>query len=394
MKKLRVLFIGDGAAPTGFSTVMHGIIENLPQKIFDVHHLAINYRGDPHDYTWKLYPASLLNTNDFLGLERLKHQFSKIDDGWDGIFILNDLWVINMYLKVIKESFTKIPPIVIYFPVDSTSYDKEWVENFDIVKKVVVYTRFGFDVLSEVYDGDNVSIIPHGINTNIFKKLSDSRETIRLNIFPNTGDFTNAFIVLSANRNQPRKRLDITMKAFSIFAKNKKDVKLYLHCGIKDAGYDIIKLATKLNIQDKLIITSNSRGIQNIPPNKLNVIYNACNVGINSSIGEGWSLTNMEHAVTGAPQVVPNHSALTELYEDCGILVPTKYDFTNIDTLTEGKVVTPEDMATGLEMLYEDKNLYAELSTKSINKFSNEKYSWEYIVKNNWMPIFEDAYEI
>jgi len=41
------------------------------------------------------------------------------DQNFDLIFILNDPWVIDTYLKVIQEQFKKIPPIVVYFPVDA-----------------------------------------------------------------------------------------------------------------------------------------------------------------------------------------------------------------------------------------------------------------------------------
>jgi len=47
MEKKKVLFIGDGVTPTGFSTVTHNIIRNLPKEEFEIHHLAVNYRGDP-----------------------------------------------------------------------------------------------------------------------------------------------------------------------------------------------------------------------------------------------------------------------------------------------------------------------------------------------------------
>ena len=50
------------------------------------------------------------------------------------------------------------------------------------------------------------------------------------------------FIVFNGNRNQFRKRIDITIAAFAKFAKDKPDTQLYLHMGKKDQGWDIMNL--------------------------------------------------------------------------------------------------------------------------------------------------------
>jgi glycosyltransferase involved in cell wall biosynthesis len=386
MKK-RILFVGDGVTPTGFSTVMHNIIKNLPKRSFDVHHLGINYRGDPHDYDWKIYPAML--GGDYLGINRLR-EFATLKA--DGIFMLNDPWVLAKFLKVIKETWKDIPPIVLYFPVDSIDLDLDWFINYDIVKKVVVYTKFGYNEVKKLIPNSDVSIIPHGIDTSIFYKIFETRKEAKKLLFPKQ-DFKDSFIVLNANRNQPRKRIDLTIQAFSIFAKDKpKNVRLYLHMGIKDMGFDILKMCQRYGVDERLIISNTKRVNQSESIEKLNLIYNATDVGVNTAIGEGWSLTNMEHAVTGAPQIVPEHSALTEIYEDSGLLVPIFQWLTNPDTLTVSGYVHPINIAERLEELYQNKELYDELSRKSLEKWTDETASWEYIVKNQWIPLLKDAY--
>jgi hypothetical protein len=48
--------------------------------------------------------------------------------------------------------------------------------------------------------------------------------------------------VFNGNRNQFRKRIDITISAFAEFAKDKPDAMLYLHMGTKDQGWDVMQL--------------------------------------------------------------------------------------------------------------------------------------------------------
>ena len=259
---------------------------------------------------------------------------------------------------------------------------------------MVVYTKFGHDEVKKVFIDVEPDIIPHGTNNKDFYKLDTPKREIKAKLYPNKEDFLDSFIVLSAQRNQPRKRVDLTISGFSLFAKDKpENIKLYLHMGLKDVGWDIQKLAIRYGIEHRLIVTGRVLNIQQVSEEKLNQIYNGTDVGLNTGIGEGWGLVNSEHASTGAPQVVPDHSACKELYHDCGILIPTSYTQINNDTLTESRIVTPEDVAQSLEKIYSDKDLYNELSEKSLKKFTDEKLSWKYIVKNYWIPLFKDTFK-
>jgi hypothetical protein len=49
---------------------------------------------------------------------------------------------------------------------------------------------------------------------------------------------------------------------------------------------------------------------------------NACDVGINRAMGEGWGLASFEHAAAGAAQVVPNHTACSEIWRERAELIP------------------------------------------------------------------------
>lgn len=389
MAKKKILFICDGVVPTGFSTVSHNIIENLPKRSYDVHHLAINYYGDPHNKDWKIYPAVL--GGDIWGIGRVK---DLIKQDFDGIFILNDPWVIDIYLDIIKKELgEKKIPVVVYFPVDAKYLDPDWFKHYDIVTKVCVYTNFGYTEVTKAVPALKPVIIPHGIDTKSFHKLDLEKRDIKAKIYPNSEDFLDSFIVLNANRNQPRKRIDLTLLGFKYFAEGKpENVKLYCHMGVKDMGWDIFKLAVRLGLEKRLIVTNSNQNVQTVTLDYLNLIYNATEVGLNTSLGEGWSLTNMEHAVTGGVQVVPQHSALVEIYSDCGIFIPIDRWEISADVLTISGLVDATAVADKLELLYNNRELLDKLSKKSLEKFTKEEHSWKYIVKNHWLGVFKEAY--
>lgn len=382
MERIKTLWLGDAVTPTGFARVNHSILKYLPDT-YDVDFLGVNYWGDPHEYNLKIYPAHI--KGDIYGLNRLEEFARK---GIDLIFILNDIWIVNQYLEAIKKVFKELPKIVVYFPVDSLYPDVSWFSNFDIVTKPVVYTKYGYDVVKKTIPELDLEIIPHGTDVETFYKMDEPIPEIKRKLYPNRDEFLDSFIVLNANRNQPRKRVDISAEGFALFVENKpKNVKYYHHAGIVDVGWDIVKLFSRFGIDDRLILTNLERDVQKVPESKLNLIYNATDVGINTGLGEGWGLTSVEHAATYAPQVVPDHSACAELFEDCGVLIPTSQNVTFEKTMTVGRLVTSEDVAESLEKIYSDKELYERMAKLSYEKFTSEKYLWKN-VSNTWNKLF------
>ncbi|MHA1949610.1 MAG: glycosyltransferase family 4 protein [Candidatus Thorarchaeota archaeon] len=392
MDRKRILWISDGVTPTGFSRVAHSVIKNLDSEIFQVMHLAINYWGDPHGNNWMIFPAPI--RGNIYGMDRIQ-EFKSAQV--DMIFILNDLWMINEYLREIKKHFDPVPPVVVYFPVDAREFDKRWFEHFDVVTQAVVYTEFGHEVAKLAAPDDmEFEIIPHGVDTEMFYQLMMPKGEIKKIAYPNNPELfeQDSFIVLNANRNQPRKRLDLSLKGFSIFAEGKPNtVRYYHHAGIKDVGWNIPKLAERYGMAERLLLTSLEEGVQKIPENRLNIIYNSTDVGLNTSMGEGWGLPSMEHSITGAPQIVSDNSASREIYKDIGLLIPSTMDQVFERVETEGTVVKPEDVAEQLQKMYDSAELRAELSRKGIEKFSKPEYNWENIAEQ-WSEIFKRVLKI
>jgi glycosyltransferase involved in cell wall biosynthesis len=388
-RKIKILVIGDGVTPTGFSRVIHSIFGRLDTEEYDIHHLAVNYHGDPHGYNHKIYPAMV--GGDVYGINRLQ-MFAA--GGFDIIFLLNDAWILDIYLDAIKKKFKKLPKIVAYFPVDAEFLHAEWFKNFDIVTQAVVYTNFGKKEVKKAMPELDVKIIAHGVDIETFYKMPLEKAEIKKLAYPPKEEFyDDSFIVLNANRNQPRKKIDIAVAGFSLFAEGKPlNVKYYHHAGLVDMGWDIRRLADRYGINKRLILSNLEGGVQRVSEERLNLIYNATDVGLNTSVGEGFGLTQVEHSATGSPQVVPNNSASGELFKDCGILIPAKMEYALEKVTTIGKLVRPEDVAKKLELLYSNRELLKERGELCYKKFTSEKYSWDAVAKI-WDNLFKSVLE-
>lgn len=279
---IKLLWVGDSVANTGLARVTDTICTELHKTgKYDITVLGINYRGDPHDKPYKVYPTW---QTDMLGLTRLTPLIEYIKP--DIVVLFSDLWiVVNLWLPRIPESYRG--KLVTYFPVDAGPYDEpSWIEGLKMFNKVCTYTKFGEKILCEAgYEG-SVTILPHGVDTSTFYPTDKnvSRSILK-------GIELDDFIVFNGNRNQPRKRIDLTIKGFAEFSKmvEGKKPKLYLHMGIKDMGFDILRLSDRYLEKGQLLITSPKISpASGVSDEVLNHIYNSADIGLNTSGGEGW----------------------------------------------------------------------------------------------------------
>jgi glycosyltransferase involved in cell wall biosynthesis len=400
----RILVVGDAVAPTGFARVLHSILDRLCHR-HDVHHLGVNYLGDPHGSAWKIYPAGLLG--DRFGFNRLAALVKELRP--DLVFMVGDPWVLMQYAGILARLPAKTP-CVAYFPVESDPVEPAVMTHLLAAANVLVtYTRFGAGEVALAVERARAAqpglpsrellVVPHGVDRSVFHPLlggaagerARSRIAAREQLFPGRADLRDAFIVLNANRNQPRKRIDVTIEAFAQFASGKPaGVKLYLHMARQDSGWDIQRLAARLGITDRLLVTSDDNQCRSEGLAQLNLIYNACDVGVNTSCAEGWGLVAFEHAATGAAQIVPRHTSQIELWEGAAELVEPRFALTMENVLTRAYYLSPPDVAAAMQRLYADPGLLRRQSEAALERVSHARFDWD-LIATRWEEIFSGA---
>jgi len=139
-----------------------------------------------------------------------------------------------------------------------------------------------------------------------------------------------------------------------------------------------------------VLMSSLSRTIQGVSAKQLNVVYNACDVGLNTSSAEGWGLASFEHAATRAAQVVPRHSACEELWRESALMLDPVLTVINDKILTEAWLVSPESVAEALERLYTDRELLEELSEAAYRNATRPEYRWA-AISERWDALFREV---
>jgi len=99
---------------------------------------------------------------------------------------------------------------------------------------------------------------------------------------------------------------------------------------------------------------------QTLSDRDINVLYNSCDIGLNTCEGEGFGLCQIEHMAVGCPQVVQKIGGMQEfLNNDNSILVDSKWRY-YIDKHRDGiggiaEVGDPKDFADAIWTYYTDK---------------------------------------
>src|SRR5687767_6568837 len=406
----RILIIGDAVAPTGFARVIRSIFQPL-HRDFELHQMATRYDEGPHDYSWPLYPAK--HAGDVYGYNQLPKLVHEIRPAV--VFLLYDISFQTRYLNVLR----RLPlqsKTVFYSPVEAGPIAPEIVGQLQGVTRYVLFTEYSRKEIAkslELVRSDNadfqfpeLEVIPHGVACERFypldsddppvtdaKTIPSRRLLARKQLGINDAEHREAFIVLNANRNMPRKRIDLTLQGFAEFARDKPaNVKLYLHMATEDTGWNVIILARRYGIYDRLMMSKADNSRPEFPDELLNVLYNACDVGITTTTGEGWGMVSFEHAATKSAQIIPRHTSLAELWDGAAEFIEPTAKMTYPGNLTEGLVVSVADVAKALERVYQDRTHREKLAEAAYQNARRPEFRWDRIAEQ-WRQLFCEVIE-
>ena len=389
-KKAKLLWCGDIVAMTGFSRVTENVISRLKDD-FEIVVLGNNWWGDPTPLQeeYKMYPSSNRHQTAPFGEQRIREIVEREQP--DVVFTINDMWIINEQYRQIQDLHKQGKfKFVGYAPMDSYGWIGCLDETANDWDAIISYTEFGAHEFVKGGIYKPIAVIPHGVTPGQFYPM-DKNECRR-----KLGLKEDIFIVFNGNRNQFRKRQDITIKAFAKFAVNKPEAQLYLHMGLKDQGWDLMGVFARemsrvgLDPNGRIIMTTQSDGPPNVSVEMLNTIYNACDVGVNTCKGEGWGLVNFEHAACGVPQVVPDHTSCKEIFEGYGELI--RCDHVDVDTNYSREMPCPsvDHLADLLAELYEDRTELDRVAQACYERATSDIYVWD-TVASQFGGIFEDV---
>lgn len=416
--KIKILFYGDSpTVATGFGTVSRGILTNLYKTgKYDIKVMGINYWGDPHNFPFPIWPIGIgsmgpNNQPDPYGRRRSFDMMMSPENEFDILFMIQDSFILDYMTTPTPEGRRPLEALkahkgiasVVYYPVDGVP-KKEWIDSMAMHDKVVTYTNFARreSLIKRPDLEGKIDVIYHGVNPKNFHPIS-KQEVIdfRKHFF---AAHAGKFIVTNLNRNQQRKDIPTTLLAFKEFKKLRPNSMIYLHMAQKDQGWDIVELCKSMNLQinGDVILPANFGPNQGFPIEYVNLIYNASDVVMSTTLGEGWGLSCTEAMACKRPVVFPNNTSLTEIIgsnNERGYLVPsgeTVNDFVVFphDNEVLRPVTSVEKMAETLVHVYDNPEEAASKAAAGYEWVLSSTL-WDKHIAPKWDKVLTDvAYDV
>jgi len=329
---LRLLYWGELACVTGFGIVAGPILRTLALAYPHWKFLAaaMLYDGGPHDFPFPLVPISLLgpfSTGEGTLLELLDEFRPDFLFSYTCLELLNGQGFSPLrkkplfkFLVEAKERlhFTWLH----YFPVEYQLTKHEVAP----LEKVDYPICFHEDVVTELKRfGIESFCIPHGIDLEKFYPSEQMRREGRemLGVKPDE------FLIASVFRNDIRKDPVQLLRIFARAVQKEPRLRLYLHTNTKSyerIGFDLVRFAERLGVPSgTLIFPEDFREVKKPKfPEYLLRIYNAADLYLSTSLGEGFGLPVREAQACGVPVMAPAHTGLREAVEG-GRGIPLKF---------------------------------------------------------------------
>lgn len=374
----RILWVSNPPwAPSGYGEQAALFLPRL-QKLGHEIAVGANYGLHGTTFTWQgmpVYPADGRWGNSTLDTYVDDHKAELV-------IVLHDSW------PMLPGTWNaEGPPVAIWAPVDHYPLPELVFTNLSHPRvRPIAMSRFGETQMRNA--GLEPLYVPHGVDTALFCPRPSLRDTVRDEL----GIPRDAFLVgmVAANRGSPeksRKAFDKALHAFARFAERHDDAFMYAHTEAQPAGtgMDLDYFAGMVEMPEgRLKFPPESAWQLGMPRELIAKIYQAFDVLLNPSKGEGFGIPILEAQASGVPVICSDHSAMHELTE-VGWLVAGDPDW---DELQKSWFYVPfiEAIEVALEAAYEARG---DTAMRAAAVDFARGYDVDLVSKTYWEPALE-----
>jgi glycosyltransferase involved in cell wall biosynthesis len=268
-------------------------------------------------------------------------------------------------------------------------YPWQNIDTFEIIKKYDFDHIWTFldcwreHMINDLkFDPKKVSTMVHGIDFDRFIDIPKEEAKVK------TGFKSDDFLVVNMNRNSGRKVWETTINAFlELLLRENMNPRIKLYCGCLpfhndgiDIGMNVRTECIRRGMDAEHVVFNHvfiSPKPMHLTDEEVNDIYNAGDVGISTTRGEGFGLTPVEHMYLNRPQVVTGIPALKETMGQYAHFVEPKLwirigEAENHDG--ETALCDYRDFADHLQYCFKNPN-----ELPNAREYLREKYSWDHM---------------
>jgi glycosyltransferase involved in cell wall biosynthesis len=378
--------------PTGYGIQAGYLVDRLKRDGVDVAALSnygldgINSKlmtpyGEISHYARGFDPYS----NDVIAMNHAHHVLNASKGSKtslrDILFTLYDVWVFK------GEAFAGVNQIVSWTPLDHITIPPlvlQWLQKSNVLP--IAMSPHGKRQMEE--NGLECEYVPHAVDTKVMKPTA-TVNGMNTRKFMGVGEDDFLVGMNAANKASGlihRKAFAENIMAFSIFAKNRPDAKLYLHTDPFGGagGWNLFVLCESLGLRPEQIIFPDIADYRyGISQEVLAGFYTAMDVMLTASFGEGFGVPTIEAQACGTPVVGSNWAATPDLVsEDC-YLVEGQPAW-DAGQNAWWQIPSIPAIVTALEEAYAKKGIKSQKSIEFAKKFDVET-----VWSNNWLPLWK-----
>jgi glycosyltransferase involved in cell wall biosynthesis len=363
----RLLWVGDAGVPTGFARSTHAILDVL-KETWEISVIGLNYQGAPHRYPYDIWPANPEYVDPF-GIREIPKRLG--EETFDLAIVQNDPWNFPQYLRALGN----VPTIGVV-AVDGLNCRGRGLNG---LTAAIFWSNFGLQQARLGGYTGRAAVVPLGVDLTVYKSMDKVQARKNIGLPKRLWD---SYIVGNVNRNQPRKRFDLTIQYFADWIKkyNIDNAYLYLHAApTGDAGFDCGQLASYYGIGSRLIL-SEPEIRKGIREDSMADTYNSFDVQFTTTQGEGFGLCTLEGMACGVPQIFPDWAALGDWAKIAACAIPCSSTAATINNINAiGGVMDKEDAIEALQSLYAVSALREALREKGLELAAQKRFNWRHI---------------
>jgi glycosyltransferase involved in cell wall biosynthesis len=308
----------------------------------------------------------------------------------DILITLIDAWVIKD--AAIKElDGTRWLP---WMPVDHDPVPDMVLRPARLADLPITYAKFGQRMLEQA--GVPSYYIPHGVEVDTFKVLPDEAVAEFRRKFCDDAAWLG--MMVSANKGWPsRKGFVETMLAFKqVLPHLPQPARLYIHTDYAKAmgGGDLVGVVKALDLEEHVRFPDRYKlWVGEYDQKYLALMYNAADIFLGPSRGEGFGIPIVEAQACGTPVIVTRFSSMPELVRWGVAVEPERLDWTYQDSWQA--VPSVPGIAQAMVDLTQERLALgpAELRAKRMAASGaiHQEFDWDTLVKDYWRPLLTNV---
>lgn len=382
---MRILFASNGPhVPTGYGVPTRHMLNLLKA---DGHEVACQawYGLLGGSITWNGMPIYPAQAHPY-GVDVIDHHAK--DFNADLVITLMDNWILPLdYGERFNARW------LAWFPVDGEPAPQASVDRVKRADYNGVFSRHGVEQMALA--GAEVEYLPYGIDCGVFKPGDKAQARAKLEI-PQDVFFV---VTVATNKGYPaRKAWPELLQGFKLFSDDVPEARLYLHTRkqpIIKEGIFFEPLLQAVGLNNGTVSFADEQalaiGVQN---EDLATLYQAADVMLLPSMGEGFGLPIAEAQACGCPVITQNCSSMSELTISGECIEPLQRMW--LPTLGYWWLVPGIERIA--EALHEVKRLYHDLPNRSggqdvhpviASQHFKDNYDWPVVYARHWKPLLE-----